>query len=198
MQRAAIGDLRQQGRRLIQNAGPVMEPPPLDRRPGSVVPFPRDTRSRQSEPRSGIARPAPARSRRQSARRCKAPWIAFPVSLMNIAPRDTAGPAAGAPGRSRSWPVARAEGGNRESRDDYLAIFAIRVVNRVDHSPEHFQLEGQRLEGLALSLHGRATPLHDREAMLHVAWRLNQPALEIIERFRRYPWVMDRERDSMR
>ena len=69
-------------------------------------------------------------------------------------------------------------------------IFAIRVVNRVDHGPEHFQLERQRLEGLALGLHGRAMPLHDREAMLHIARRLNQPALEIIERFRRYPRVM--------
>ncbi len=193
MQRAAIGHLRQQGRRLIQNAWS-----------GHGATAARSTtRFALFHPRSRYS----ITSLRTSA------LIAFPE-----VPRDLAGgsltvaqlqdglsgvvdehrPFRVQQDRPPAHPVEVDPGESPElgagvGSHGTLTIFAICVVDRVDHRPEHFQLEGQRLERLTLGLHGRAMPLHDREAMLHVARRLHQPALEIVECFRRNPGIVPGE-----
>src|SRR5262249_44254091 len=68
------------------------------------------------------------------------------------------------------------------------------VMDRVDHEPQHLDLEGQRGERAALCLDCRAVRPHELQALLTISWRLRQPALEIVEPLGTDPRVMLRER----
>src|SRR5262249_49487627 len=70
------------------------------------------------------------------------------------------------------------------------------VMDRVDHEPQHLDLEGQRRERPALCLDGRAVRPHELQALLTLSWRLRQPALEVVEPLGTDPRVMLRERGN--
>src|ERR671910_2909521 len=67
------------------------------------------------------------------------------------------------------------------------------MMDRVDHDPEHLQLERQRLEGSPLALYPGAVTLNQVKTLLAIAGRLHQSALEVVERLRPDPGVVFRE-----
>src|SRR5262249_71727 len=70
----------------------------------------------------------------------------------------------------------------------------VRVVDCVNHRPQHLELERQGLERPPLGLNGRAARHDQREALLAVSRALNETALEVRQRFSIDPRIMLRER----
>src|SRR5581483_1335191 len=62
-----------------------------------------------------------------------------------------------------------------DSLDRGTSRLQVRVVNRVDHGPQDFQLELERLERPALQVDARTVREDELEPLLAVARRLNQP-----------------------
>src|SRR5262245_3669936 len=75
-----------------------------------------------------------------------------------------------------------------------ISKLGVRMMDRIDHHPQHLEFESQRLKCLLLSFDSRAPRHHEVESLLAVPRRLDQPTLEVLEAFDRDPAVILRER----
>ena len=108
-----------------------------------------DTRSRRRSRRSGSAR---------SARRRSRATVRLPVHQLEDGPAGVVQQhgALGIeqhrplPGRVVVQPGQPPEPGHASERDAPRSVLAVGIVDRVDHGPQHLELERQRLEHLAL------------------------------------------------
>src|SRR5665213_1682163 len=79
----------------------------------------------------------------------------------------------------------------RDASDNVIASrFAVCVVDRIDHHPQHLDLERERFERALLCLDGGAVRRDDLESVVAVARRLREAAVEVLVRVRANPRIV--------
>src|SRR3954465_2976223 len=126
--------------------------------------------------------------------------MAAPVSLRRTAPSgysNTGRCRTGSKSRRASRQSFGRESAVRSLESGATLLLPVRVVDGVDHDPEHLELERESFKRALLRFHRGAVLLNQGESLLAVPWSLNEAASEVGQALQVYPGVvLGKRRDS--